>query len=719
MRPALLVIIMDFLVSSLLLYVTDTAVPTGGMHHSHLTALQSQPTVASSLTDAMQAQADADTLAFDALTQRYTASLQDAQVQEARQEAAYFQSVLQETTAARKEAVALASQAQEESARLKQDVAAKADKIAAMESDIAAQQSALEAGDEMQQALQAEIEQKQALQDQLTQSLLEQEALLQTQREREAALQEERTTLAADRALLAQGLASANASLAALQTEKQTLQIQQEEMAVVVESLREHKASQRDALGALAAEKQAVEAKYAEAAAQLAALQEKQAGQDAAQVAAQAEKRAMERQQEALVAKLDALQAQSTSQQEALALLQADRVAQEIQHGQVVSKLDALQSQSTEQHEVLTSGQEAILMGVGGVQASVAELRSQVASLPEELQQILRPMLREAQATNVRGETLLAEIQQQLQTRDPQFVKRLERQLAQSNKGVEKQLEAMQDLLKANATTAAVAEASQVMQERTDLARATQADVGAIAARRLAESDPVFRRMTNARMRVDISLEEKDYLFSGNDRFTQTPIYAMQIDEGIILAHARALGLYWSEIDGDLIHSRYTATALAAVGGQAQPMRIPRASSLGRPCHLVRLYLAADGRSAAPAPLTLFDTLETLLRDAQGSLVLLKHTDPVGNLAFLGTVRHDPASQTLLVESRSAGALSASQGDYLVTSEGSLVGIMKDGSRCLPITRKLMRTVGESFTMGLPDRLAKQARQYQQQCPAP
>lgn len=439
-----------------------------------------------------------------------------------------------------------------------------------------------------------------------------------------------------------------------------------------------------------------------------------------------------EQQIRALDSSLKQIETQKQQAEQALVSTRTEVARLATERQKLEQEQAALQQRTQQLAQTINSQQDTIRSLSDDVRAGQSKLESQFArfaddqrrmgqtlSQIEELSRALPEVVREnATAINQDQEQLMAEIaalsemvnglQAGLQAEDKTALMQAVGGVARGQQELRQQLETLAQA----GQQANVAGSLGAIQTGQDALRAQTAQLADQVAALQARKPGPFKAVKNARLELHIAIAKRRPDNSTPHRFRSTaypPV--VQIDgRNWLVSHTHGLGLDWwqlagANIRGEIVELRYSVTS----AGSGHSNAVALASSA--------CVLAADARVAA-VPLDDAASIATGLQLAgaesvqqggQGRLHLFKTTS--AGLSFeVETAPLLEDARFLLVKRGMRGvaawfenpAYRPARGDYLVTPDGKLAGIMVTNEKCLVLTRETIAACLQSIPLSDP-----------------
>lgn len=370
-----------------------------------------------------------------------------------------------------------------------------------------------------------------------------------------------------------------------------------------------------------------------------------------------------------------------------------------------IKEEEALRHQETmERFADLRESQGATLKAIEGME-------SKIDRIPEMFREGMAEVLHEARALLHRTDLLKSELERVAGAMDPQ-----------ENKQILKEIEVLKDTnqrIEAHLKEIGKGESAQKVEENIkaveDLSRKQreiQTNVDAQAATALARSRGIFAMVNEARVQIDGMLRAKGTLWGYNTKEIRTyPVSVKAGGRAYFLAHAETLGLSWGKISDRLDTATYALRTGPTVSGALDNLR-----ALASPC---KILAAPD--AGTPSPLGLYPSLAALRERALGNLHIFKNAVRMSDIKVESGASLDEAKRTITLDRGFFDRISSSSnpeaGDFVVSAEGFLVGVMEDWKTCLILLEDDLSSLGTAIASGSPASFVRSVSAYRQSCP--
>ncbi len=347
------------------------------------------------------------------------------------------------------------------------------------------------------------------------------------------------------------------------------------------------------------------------------------------------------------------------------------------------------------------------------MQASLKDMNTQIASLQEEIQGSIAATQETNNSLRSAIEEHLPDNQKLLATLDS-LNKQLTQAVSERNH-IQQQLAALKD--------DEAKESSQRLEEfRQQLAslentiagiKSGQQSVDDAASSALASSNREYGQITNARIEITNDFEDNDRIFAAQETFTSYSVVVQRATgQEYILSLADSIGLKWGEFDDGLkkFNHLFAKRGDNPVSGSYQSL-----SPLNSVCRVTAITID----KTIPSSLKLYKSIEEIADPRVSERMYLyshkerttfSRVDPNAvKFVFQGNlINFDTVNYSLFLQFNA--------GDFVITDDGHLVGIMTDKETCQIIVESDLDNLGTSFTLSDKDRFAEEVLKYQESC---
>ena len=686
MRPALLIVMMDFMVASLLLYVTEPGMPKNGMGSMPVAEVVSSP------AESLWASVSEMERGRDAEMETYykallTASNEDeitSLMEKNRGLESSLQSQERRAEEATKEAQAERQRIAEASAKVEGLISEKSElhrRLGEKEEDIERYKENLGEKDRV-------IASMQRLNEKTVEDALNARQEVKTKRKE----LEEKTEQLLD-------------AKKTLTEQIQKTEVERQKAERLEEGLDEQKKIKDELVASLLQKKQALSASEAEAGETRERLKERAAELEALNARlAHAEKEISEQEKRVM----EARQARKLAEHD----LDVEKVRRSELQEKIGDVVVQLAKDETERNQVTLKKLDNIENNQASTLAALKGMETKIDQMPEMFREGLREFIEENRKVLEKNDLLTMEIQNLVAAVDPQAARQMMTEiqaLQETSRRIEEHLAG----IKIGTSTEGMEQNMKALKDLSKKQRELQEGIDNRAATALARSKGIFAQVNDARLQIDGSLKAKGVLWGYNTREIKTyPVMVRAHGQVYAVSHAASIGIDWNKIS-----DRIETVSYAMRTSDTSSSSLDDMYALPSNCKILILSNPGEGTS-----LDLYRSVSEIRERALGNLHIFRNSMRSSDIKIeTGTTLND--SQKVLEFDRTllgrllSNSKNPEPGDFVVSSDGHLVGVMKDWKTCALIIEDDLSLSGLHIDFSSLRSFMENVRAYKSNCP--
>jgi len=226
----------------------------------------------------------------------------------------------------------------------------------------------------------------------------------------------------------------------------------------------------------------------------------------------------------------------------------------------------------------------------------------------------------------------------------------------------------------------------------------------------LAQSKGLFSKANQSRVEIIVNLKSKGTILGHNEKdITTYPINVSVEGEIFAISHASSLGLNWDKISAKLENIKCTIK-LTPISSS----NVIDAQSLNSSCKIILTKNAGGGTT-----LSLYKSLAEIRDSAMGNLHIFKHSLKTSDLKVDPGATFNYSQKTIDFNKEITDYASFHKpetGDFVVTGDGYLVGVMKDWKTCMLLTLEDISQGGTKISYSSPESFLSSVSSYKSSC---
>lgn len=351
---------------------------------------------------------------------------------------------------------------------------------------------------------------------------------------------------------------------------------------------------------------------------------------------------------------------------------------------------------------------------------ALKEVDGKIDQMPEMFREGLRQMVQENQKILAGNDLLKGEIRDLVAAVDPEAARKMTEEL-QSLKATNQKIQEHLATIQRSSSAENMEKAMKALEDLSKKQRDQQAAIDGLAAGAIAKgggafgtSDKkgIFSLVNDARLQIDGSLKSKGVLWGHNSReITTYPIAVKANGQVYALSHAAAIGLDWDKISDRLEAVAFSLRTTPTTSGGLGDMY-----AMTTNCKV--LALPVEGI----AQLDLYRSISEIQDRALGNLHIFRNSMRSSNIKIEAgaTVKESQNAiefDRTILDRLFASSRNPEPGDFVVSGDGHLVGVMTDWRTCTLILEQDLSSQGSHIQFTSIESYLQSVQAYKSICP--